>query len=210
MTLVDITSIIGGLGQVIGDWSLGDDREFTGTVVGLPVSDPSFTDVYFTLKQNPVDIDSNSIVQKHITTVSTPAGQITNDGAGNATVLLVHVYAADYQVLVNSGNQFYWDFRGITTGGATITIAQGSVQFDQNVTQTNASGNPSNQPVLPRNGVPQFRGFISAIPTSIVGYQGPDNPGDWYRVLVPVLGQPFEFICTSGGVPGVWRNGPNL
>ena len=71
MALVDTVSVPGGSGQLITDWANGDDRQFTGAVAGLPASDNTLTDAYFTLKRSPTDDDSLAIVQKHITTALT-------------------------------------------------------------------------------------------------------------------------------------------
>jgi hypothetical protein len=192
-TLNDTDAIISGYGQEISDWALGDDRIFTGNVSGLPASDPSLVDAYFTLKSSPNSIDANAILQKHITQVLSAAGQITAIG-GKFVALLLHVFSADYEGLVNSGQVYYWDFRVITTDGATWTIAQGQVQFVQNVTQTNVAGTPSS---LPNEGQPRFRGFLSAHPNAIPGFNGIFNQGDWFRNANAASGEPSGWVAIN-------------
>lgn len=201
--LQDTISICGGYAQTITDWYNGDDRIFTGSVAGLPQTDPNLTDCYFTLKLNPSDTDANSIIQKHITTFLDQAGQITADpNSFDNIVLLVHVYSAEYEGLVQPGTVYYWDFRVITAGGSTWTIATGTVQFQEQVTQTNLAGTPA---AMPNNGQPVFRGFTALNPDYRIGSVGQFNPGDIYFNSNPGAGQPVGWQCTQQGSPGAWQ-----
>jgi hypothetical protein len=194
VTLQDTTSLVGGYGQVVSNWELDDDRIFTGVVSGLAAVDPSLTDVYFTLKIAPQLPDADCVLQKHVTQINGPAGQITAV-SGNFVSVLVHVYAGDYQGLVNAGQIYFWDFRGVTTLGSTITLATGTVQFQQNVTQTYAGGVP---PVpLPNSGLPRFRGFLTTHPKNIPNFTGIFNRGDYYRNTYPRPGGPSGWVCTQ-------------
>lgn len=193
MALVDSASILGGSNQSINDWYLGDDREFTGNVAGLlDPADPNLAKAFFTLKLNPNDPDANAILQVAITTGASAHGQITAPA-----ILAFHIFSVDYQSFVNAGTQYNWDFRVITTGGSTITIANGTVAFVQNVTQTNNAGTPAAKPL---NGNPQFRGFAFGPPTA-----GIFNTGDFYRNQIPQSGDPSGWVCVIGGAPGTWR-----
>jgi len=200
--LQDTTSIQGGYLQNITDWQCGDDRIFTGAVTGLTPTDPNLSDCYFTLKLNPNDTDADSILQKHITVFLNPAGQITANANYNNVVLLLQVHSADYQGLVTPGTVYWWDFRVITVGGATWTVASGQVTFQQQVTQTNQAGTIA---ALPMNGQPQFRGFTALNPQYRVGSVGTFNPGDIYFNSNPSAGQPVGWQCTQQGSPGAWQ-----
>jgi hypothetical protein len=197
MPYLDTTSIGGGNGQTIADWNCGDDRIFTGTISGLWPSDPSATDAYFTLKRNPNDPDADAVLQKHVVQgvldVTGP-GQITIDGSGNYTELLIHVYSADYEGLVYPGTSYWWDFRIVTTYGSTITIATGLVAFLQQVTQTNVAGTPA---ALPNNALPRVRGFLPTHPKNITGFAGVFNIGDLYFNSQPEPGGPSGWVCIA-------------
>ncbi len=206
MALQDSISITGGDGQNIADWNCGDDRIFTGVVSsianGLTPADPNLTDAYFTLKQNPDATDASAILQKHITTFLSPAGQITPDGFGNNTALLIHVYSADYEGLVSPGTSYWWDFRVITGQGVTWTIATGQLVFQQQVTQTNKAGTPA---AAPHFGQPRWRGFTAINPALQTGSTGLFNRGDIYFNSNPSSGQPVGWQCTEPGSPGAWQ-----
>lgn len=205
MALQDTESIPGGYGQVILDWALGDDRIFTGSVTGLPITDGSLIDAYFTLKTDPTLPDSQAIVQVHITQLATPGGQITGLPAVD---LLFHVYAGNYQSFVQAGTNYWWDFRVITTGLITWTIATGTVVFLQNATSINSSGVPGVPPAfdLRNNNIPMFRGWIDRRPDLIPGYAMVDVIGDFYRNLNPQPAQPSGWVCVSSGSPGTWTS----
>lgn len=204
--LQDSSSITGGSGQQITDWECGDDRIFTGVVSSIPSglapTDPSLTDAYFTLKLNPNTPDANAILQKHVTAFFGPAGQITADGFGNNTALLIHVYSEDYEGLVSPGTSYWWDFRVLTTLGTTWTIATGFVSFLQQVTDTNKAGTPA---ALPDFGQPKFRGFTAVNPAFQIGSTGMFNLGDIFFNSNPSQGQPVGWQCTQPGSPGAWQ-----
>ncbi len=199
MPFLDTQSIIGGDGQTIADWNTGDDRIFTGQVTGLQPSDPSLTDAYFTLKLNPNAPDADAVLQKHVTQSLTAAGQITVDGSSNFTELLIHVHSADYEGLVQPGTSYWWDFRVITTGGSTITVATGQVAFLQQVTQTNVAGTPA---TLPNNALPRIRGFLTMHPNSIPSFIGVFNVGDLYFNSQPTPGSASGWVCVSACTDG--------
>ena len=205
MPLQDTATIIGGYNQVINDWALGDDRILTGQYTGSSSFDPSIATAYFTLKLNPNDIDSNAILQTKITQTPGPNGYISQDPVTNFfNILTFHIFAGNYQVFVTPGTNYWWDVRIITASGTTYTVATGTVQFIQNVTQTNASGIPAPPFTLPNAGIPRFRGFVSTRPDLIVGYNFVDVVGDFYRKLVPQPGNPVGYICVQSGAPGTW------
>jgi hypothetical protein len=206
VALQDSVSIQGGYGQSIDDWQDGDDRVFTGVVSSIPngltPTDPNLSAAYFTLKLNPDVPDASAILQKRITTFLGTAGQITPDGYGNNTALLIHVYSEDYEGLVSPGTSYWWDFRVITAGGTTWTIATGQVVFQQQVTQTNEAGTPA---ALPNFGQPRFRGFTAINPQFHTGSVGLFNVGDIYFNSNPSSGQPVGWQCTQPGSPGAWQ-----
>ena len=191
MPFIDTTSIPGGYGQPISDWQLGDGRAFSGATPGLAPSDNVLTDGYFTLKSSPNLPDADAIIQKHITPVASPAGQITG---APANILAINVYSADYEGLVSAGPIYYWDFRVITVGGQVYTIATGTVDFQQNVTQTNNAGTPA---VFPNNGQPRFRGFLPTHPKNIANFSGTFNPGDFFANSLPTPGGPSGWVCIT-------------
>lgn len=199
MPFIDTTSMLGGYGQQIVDWALGDDRSFSSNGLpcpGLVASDNILTDAYFTLKSAPNLPDANAIVQKHITTILTLAGQITG---APANILAINVRSADFEGLVFVGPVYYWDFRVITSGGHTYTIATGTVAYLQNTTQTNVAGTPA---TLPNLGLPRFRGFLPTHPKNIPNFVGIFNPGDYYRNSRPVSGGPSGWVCFVAGYDG--------
>ena len=201
MSLQDTTFLTGGTNQqIINTWELGDDRIFTGTLSGiLPVSDPSFTDGYITLKQSPLAPDADAIFQLHITQTLNASGQITETGS-DYIVCLFHVYSGQYQNAVLAGTTYYMDCRMISTGGDTITVATAQVVFQQNVTQTNVAGTPAS---LAYQGQPQFRGFISMLPNLVPANQTIYNAGDWYMNINPINGNGAGWVCLIGGVAPV-------
>jgi len=190
LPFIDPNSIIGGYAQVISDWQLGDGRAFSGAAPGLAAGDDVLTDAYFTLKSSPNLPDADAIIQKHITTVSSPAGQITGSPAN---VLAINVYSADYEGLVSVGPIYYWDFRIITAGGQVYTIATGTVVYEQNVTQTNNAGTPA---AFPNNGQPRFRGFLTTHPKNIANFSGTFVQGDFFRNSLPIPGGPSGWVAT--------------
>ena len=194
--LQDTFSITGGPNQTILDWYTGDDRIFTGVVAGLTAADPNLTDAYFTLKLNPNDPDADSILQKHITTALTVDGQITPPAS-----LLINIYSGDYEGLVQPSTVYSWDFRVITTAGRTITVANGVVSFNQQVTQTNKAGTPA---AIPNFAQPRFRGFAAQNPGGLTG-TGNSNVGDIFFNSIPTSGGPTGWQCYAQGNPGTWR-----
>jgi hypothetical protein len=186
---IDTTSIPGGYGRPISEWQLGDGRAFSGATPGLAASDNVLTDAYFTLKSSPNLPDADAIIQKHITTVLSAAGQITAN-----SILAINVFSADYEGLVSSGPIYYWDFRVITSGGQVYTIATGTVAFGQNVTQTNNAGTPA---VFPNNGQPRFRGFLPQAPDTISNFSGTYVPGDFFANSLPSPGSPSGWVCVT-------------
>jgi hypothetical protein len=195
---IDPDSIVGGYGQAIEDWQLGDGRQFAGapgsggsSEYNLSPNDNILTDAYFTLKSSPTLPDADAIIQKHITTASSPAGQITGTPAN---ILAINVYSADYEGLVSAGPIYYWDFRVITSGGQVYTIATGTVAYLQNVTQTNNAGTPAS---FPNNGQPRFRGFLPTHPKNISNFSGTYVPGDFFRNAIPVSGGPSGWVCIA-------------
>ena len=196
MPFLDTATILGGPDQSIDDWYWGDDREFSGNVSSLiNPADPNITDAYFTLKENPSAYDQDAILMIHITTLASPGGQITG---APASALFFHVASPGYQDLVRPSVVYYWDFRGITAGGSTITFAEGSVAFLQNVTRRNVTGIPAPVPP-PKHGQPRFRGFMYGPPA-----YGIFNTGDWVRNAAPQPGTPSGWACAIGGMPGTW------
>lgn len=188
MNVVDTSSVLGGYGQEIFDWGLGDDRVFQGDVTPLLASGDLVSNAYFTLKASPNAPDANSIIQK-------------KTGVGNA--LNIPVYSADYEGLVSAGPVYNWDFRVITQQGHTYTVATGIVAFVQNSTQTNVAGTPGPVPQGPNNGQPRFRGFSNQNPMLNPAAKGTFVQGDWFRSNDPLPGQPSGWTCVSGGqLPG--------
>ena len=201
MPTVDTTTIDNGYGQQITDWVLGDDRDFSGSgaasVNPPPATDPIFASVYFTLKNNQLQPDANSIIQVEITLSASPGGQITVPNT-----IALYVSGANYQGLVQAGATYWWDFRAITTGGRTLTLASGTVQFQQNTTDTDSAGTPA---AFPNNGLPRFRGFTNASPqTNFSNTAMIFNVGDFYMNSQPTANGPAGWQCVGQGSPGTW------
>lgn len=197
MNILDTTSILGGYGQSIPDWALGDDRSFQDNVAALLITGDSLTSAIFTLKAQPNAPDAFSIIQKIATAQPTAAGQV------QGTNINLNVYSADYAGLVSAGPVYDWDFRVITSQGHTYTVATGIVAFVQNSTQTNIAGTPGPLPQGPNNGQPRFRGFARENPMFIPNITGTFVQGDWYRNQFPQPGEPSGWTCVVGGsLPG--------
>jgi|SRR5579864_4715581 len=208
MPVSDVSAIIGSFNQSISDWALGDDRQFSGDVQSSPnpppIGDLSLSDAFFTLKFNPLDVDANALIQKHITQSPSSSGQITAGLGGFLSSLLIKIFSGDYEGInsIVAGPVYYWDVRCITAaGGVTFTVATGSIRFIQNVTQANKAGVPA---VFPNDGQPRFRGFLSANPMGIPGLVGPFNAGDIYFNSNPSNGNGAGWQCWVGGGPGTW------
>jgi hypothetical protein len=198
VNILDTTSILGGYGQQIFDWALGDDRVFEANVASLILAGDAVTRAIFTLKASPNAPDANAIIQKQVTTTYTPNGQITQN-----TFITINVYSADYEGLVAAGPVYNWDFRVITSQGHTYTVATGVVAFIQNSTQTNIAGTPGPIPQGPNNGQPRFRGFLNQNPMLMPFLTGTFVLGDWYRNSNPAPGSPSGWVCMTGGsLPG--------
>jgi hypothetical protein len=202
----DTTTIQGGYNQIITDWVQGDQRNFIGnaaqSVNPPPPNDLTLSDGYFTLKINPLAPDADAIIQVHITQTSGSAGGITVPSGLNFVV-----YGDNFESLVQAGAVYYWDFRVITaTFGFSLTVANGIVQFIQNVTDTEASGTPA---ALPNGGQPRFRGFTNANPqTNLSNTNIIFNIGDWYMNSQPTTQGPAGWQCIGQGSPGVWITFP--
>ena len=197
----DTTTIQGGYNQIITDWVQGDDRDFTGNAANSinppPANDPDFVSCYFTLKLNPLVSDADSILQVEVTTTPTSFGVITPP-----STIAIYVSGENYQSIVQAGSNYYWDFRGITTGGRTLTIANGTVQFIQNVTDTDAAGTPA---AFPNNGMPRFRGFTNSNPqTNLANTRIVFNLGDFFMNSQPTSQGPAGWQCIGQGNPGIW------
>lgn len=205
MPTVDTSTIISGFGQSIADWVLGDDRQFSGDAQASknppPVGDLNLSDAYFTFKRTYADTDANAVIQKHITQALSANGQITMGLGGAQSNLLIKVSSGDYEALVVASYPYVWDFRVITVGGVTLTIASGKVALLPLVTQTDKAGTPS---PFPNSGVPQFRGFINAIPSSIGTLNTFFNQGDFYFNSQPVMNGAVGWQCVISGQPGTW------
>lgn len=208
MSVYDTTSVVGGFGQVIQfSWALGDDRQFSGDVQlspnPPPPTDLSLTDAWFTLKAIPTQPDQDALIQKHITTSLTAAGQITAGLGGALSQLLIKIASGDYEGInsISAGPAYNWDIRCITSAGVTFTVAQGIVIFYQNDTQANQAGVPAS---FPNNGQPRFRGFIFDNPQEIMGLTGTFNAGDFYFNSNPINGNGTGWQCAIAGSPGTW------
>lgn len=207
MPVFDTTFVVGGFSQIISDWAIGDDRQFSGDVLlspnPPPPTDEDLSDAYFTLKQVPTSPDAQSTIQKHITQTSSAAGQITAGTGGHKSQLLIKIASGDYENSTSaiSGPQYSCDIRCITTGGVTFTVAIGTMRFVQNDTQASEAGQPA---AIPNQGNPVFRGFIDALPSGIPGLKAIFNAGDWYMNSNPANGNGVLFQCTIGGAPGTW------
>jgi hypothetical protein len=206
MPLYDITSIIGGYDQSLVDWPLGDDRILSGdtqqSVNPPPPSDLSLSDAYFTLKLNPNDTDADAIFQLHITQTGSASGQIITGLGGARSNLVFYVVSGTYEVFVTVGPNYWWDVRCITSiRGATFTVATGTVQFLQNVTQTNKAGTPA---TAPNTGQPIFRGFRAYSPNVDSSNVGWSNTGDIFFNSNPTNGNGIGWQCYIEGNPGLW------
>ena len=185
--------------NAITDWELGDDRIFTRSVAAasLPATDV-LTNAYLTIKSSPTELDALSVLQKHITTALTTAGQITGSPELN---MLFNVFSADYEGLVTASTVYYYDIRVVTNLGHTYTVETGTISWQQNVTQTNVAGTPA---VLPNNGQPRFQGFSATRPDLVPNNQGLFNAGDFMFNLNPLNGNGHLWQCTISGSPGTW------
>jgi hypothetical protein len=206
VNLLDTTFLLGGYGQSIVDWALGDDRSFNGDVYSLLLPGDNVTKGILTLKAAPTAPDAFAIIQKIITqTPNNPAGQIQQSiQGGGFTLLTFNVFSADYEGIVASGSVYGIDCRVITSMGHTYTVATGMVDFVQNVTQTNIAGTPGPPPQgPPLNGQPRFRGWIPTNPMIIPNLSGYFTKGDYYRNSNPQPGEPSGWVCMIGGqLPG--------
>jgi len=195
-TLVDSSIAWPRYNESIADWILGDDRIWEGsfTLTDLPTGDVGLSDVYLTIKQNPLLDDADSLVQIHVTTTPSIYGVITNNSPSGFVSITLRVLGED--LVAGSGmapGPYYYDIRGIaTTSDAVWTFENGQINFIQNVTDADAAGTPA---ALPNSGNPQFRGFSNGIPPVM----GTFNVGDWVRNALPSPGSPSGWVCTVGG-----------
>jgi hypothetical protein len=208
LPVYDTTTILGGFGQqLVNVWAWGDDHQFSGDVQLSPEPPPpgdlSLTDAYFTMKAAPTQPDADSLIQIHITQTLSASGQITAGEGGYFSQLLIKVPSGDLEGTtgIYAGPVYNFDIRVITAGGVTFTVAQGTIIFLQNDTQTNYSGTPA---AIPNQGQPVFRGFIYDNPQNIMGLITTYNAGDWYMNSNPINGNGSGWQCTIGGQPGTW------
>lgn len=192
MSLVDNSPL--QLNNIIYDWVAGNSRIFTRQYAfTAPDAGDSIVAAFLTIKENPLALDANALLQIKITQAASSNGIVTPPG-----MMQFNIFAAQYNALVNAGTSYYYDITIITTDGHTLTIEDGVIYFQQGVTQADAAGTPSAQP---DQGIPMFRGFASAAPTS----GGPYNVGDYFLNSVPISGGPTGWQCVAAGTPGTWR-----
>jgi len=113
----------------------GDDYEITRTIEELPVGD-SLATVWLTMKTAITDADPG-LFQKEITTTDVPGtGQITDDGAGDATAAVRFDLTPDDTALPTPGTAAVYDIQVLTTAGKVYTVEKGTFTTVQGVTDT--------------------------------------------------------------------------
>jgi len=192
MSYVDQDPLNGGLDNEITEWVLGDSREFLRQNKNALDANDVLSSAYFTIKQNPLTLDVNALLQTGITTTSQPWGVIS----GNNIAFVIFGSQLAAAVV---GPVWYYDIVLITQQGKRFTFETGTINFVQGITQAQAGGSP---PVFPNGGVPNFKGFASGPPTANYN-PGIYNVGDIWFTNQPT--GPDGWRCIAPGNPGAWQ-----
>jgi len=120
------------LSGAIRDLVVEDDYDLVRNIEGIPV-DATIVEAWLTIKISELDSDTDAIIQKEITPISSAAGQITDDGSTDAgsgqvlfqlnnqeTALLVAERSYFYDIQVKSSSGKY----STREKGALIPVAQ--------------------------------------------------------------------------------------
>lgn len=105
----------------------GEDRSYTLTFTDdndAAINITGYT-IWFTVKENPADTDANALIQKEITSHTTPASGIT-------TITLT-----DDDTDVTLGNHYY-DIQMMDTSALITTVLVGRFKVNRRITQDNA------------------------------------------------------------------------
>lgn len=105
----------------------GEDRSYTITITdgdGIAINITGYT-IWFTVKADPEDTDVNALIQKEITSHTTPASGIT-------TITLTN---DDTNIAL--GNHFY-DIQMMDSSSLITTLVAGRVRVKRRITQDNA------------------------------------------------------------------------
>lgn len=120
------------------DPTFGDDFTINRTVTVIPAGD-TLAQAWLTLKADPdADLDGAAVLQKSITTALTPAGQITDTGAGDQTGAF-HIEIANTDFAnITPGRPYQYDIQLKSALGKIGTLESGSVVFRRDVTRSTA------------------------------------------------------------------------
>jgi hypothetical protein len=105
----------------------GDDLSFKlnfADTEGVPIDITGWT-IFFTLKLNKDDSDSEALVSKTITTIPDPA-------SGTITVVIPHTEVDDLT------GPYYYDFQYKDASDNVRTITSGAVTFEKDITRRTA------------------------------------------------------------------------
>lgn len=113
---------------------VGDDAEILCTITLVPVGQ-EITKAWFTLKRRKTDADVAALVQKAVTATDVPGtGQITDTGLADQTAAVRFDIPAVNSTAIPSGRAWPWDVQIKLTGGKIVTIAHGTMTWQEQIT----------------------------------------------------------------------------
>ncbi len=112
----------------------GDDLQITRTITNVP-SGASLTKAWFTVKFLWSATDTNTVIQKEITTADVPGtGQITDDGSGDQSAAVRFDLPSTDTLKLQKGLRYLYDIQVLTDGPAIYTPEIGTITALQGIT----------------------------------------------------------------------------
>lgn len=112
----------------------GDDLQITRTITNVP-SGALLTKAWFTVKFQWSATDTNTVIQKEITTVDVAGtGHITDDGSGDQTAAVRFDLPSADTLKLQKGLEYLYDIQVLTDGGAIYTPEMGKITAKQGIT----------------------------------------------------------------------------
>lgn len=124
------------LNSLLDDLVVGEDRELPRTVDITPIGD-TLARAWFTVKEDPLDLDADAIFQKEITGTLSADGQIDNTGSGSPldTAHLYFLLPSADTLLLEPERYYYFDIKGKSTSGAKKVLEGGRLIANKQITQ---------------------------------------------------------------------------
>lgn len=114
--------------------TVGDDMEITRNLTSL-TSGQTVDKAWFTVKASKDDSDVDAKLQLVISTASTAAGQITDDGTGDTDATIKFTPTpSDFSEIVPE-TLYYFDIQVLLSDGIIKTLESGTIKWLEEVTK---------------------------------------------------------------------------